>query len=123
MQRFNNTVPQSRHRQVLAWLFSLLLIMLPYTELLKAAASLPESMPCHQQMASGHQHHGSDCLHDLGDTGCHCCQVQVPPGIGAAPIPPISLNLKVSAAPVIKICSLAAPPRNSLYRPPKQGTS
>ena len=119
MQRIDNTMPQRRYRQALAWLFSLLLILLPYTEVLKAAASLPEAMPCHHQMASGHQHHGSDCLHELGDTGCHCCQLQAPPGIGNAPIPPIALNLRVNTAPVSKVNTLPAPPLTSLYRPPK----
>ena len=124
MQRTQNSAKQlSRHRQALAWLFSLLLVLLPYTEVLKAATSLPEPMPCHQQMVSGHQHKAADCLHDLRDSGCHCCQVQVPPGIGSALITPVTLNLNGSTAPVAKVCSLPTPPSTSLYRPPKQNAS
>ena len=124
MQRTHtSTKPPSRQRQALAWLFSLLLVLLPYTEVLKAATSLPEPMPCHQLMASGHQHQVSNCMHDLGDSGCHCCQLQAPPGIESAPIPPVALNLKGSTAPAAKVCSLPTPPITSLYRPPKQQTS
>jgi hypothetical protein len=122
-QSRHDTKPPSRHRQILVWLFSLLLVWLPYTEVLKAATSLPEPMPCHQQLTSERQHQGTDCLHDLGDSGCRCCQVQAPPGIGVAPIPQLSLNLWVAAAPAARFCSLPAAPRTSLYRPPKQRTA
>ena len=119
MQRTRHDIkPPSLHRRTLVWLFSLLLVWLPYTEVLKAASSLPEPMPCHQQMASGHQHQGTDCLHDLGDTGCHCCQVQAPPGLGTTAIPLLTLHLRAAAVTAARAGSLPPPPRTPLFRPP-----
>ena len=114
---------QSRPRRVLSWLFSLLLMCLPYTDAIKAATSLPQQMPCHQHAVADHHPHGSHCLFELGETGCHCCQLHAPPGIVAAPIPPIALNLRISTVPVARIHSLPRPPHLPLYRPPKQSAS
>jgi len=123
MQRTNDIQPQSRHRRILVWLFSLLLIALPYTEVLKAATSLPEPMPCHEQTAPADPHQGTDCLHELGDSGCHCCQLQAPPAIGTASIVPIALNLRVDTTPAARVSNPPIPPRTALYRPPKQRAS
>jgi hypothetical protein len=100
-----------------------LLVSMPFTQVLKAATSLSQHMPCHEHSASDHHPHGADCLHELGDTSCQCCQLQVPPGIGVTPIPPLPVRLRVSKQSPPLVCGLPDPPRTSLYRPPIRNAS
>jgi hypothetical protein len=115
VNNIDKTGPKTRR---LVWLLSLLLLLLPYSDLLQASVSPPAQMPCHHQTAANLQH-GDACRHELDNAGCHCCQWHAPASIVTEHGVSLSMTFLVAIEAPHALPGFPATPQIPLYRPPK----
>jgi hypothetical protein len=107
----------------MVWVLSLLLLTLPYTQLLKATVTCASELPCHEQTA-GHQHQAKEaCCDQSVNSACHCCQLQAPASIVITHPLRLVQDDMASVAAVQVVVGVPSPPLTPRYRPPIKTTS